>query len=128
MMTVLEYGQERAFACALLGLALALASAVSVTAAPLAAQLGPVVALGEPAGGFVGRLTVTPDRGPVGTPITVSGQGLPPGEDIELIWRTVKGSWKVAGGEYFGRAFDPIAYRIATVKSDKSGALTATFA
>jgi hypothetical protein len=127
MMTVPEHGRERALACALLGLALALASAVSVAAAPLAAQLGPVVSLGEPAGGFVGRLNVVPDRGPVGTAVTITGQGLPPGEDIELVWRTVEGSWKVAEGQYFGRAFDPVAYRIATVKSDKSGALTATF-
>jgi hypothetical protein len=49
------------------------------------------------------------------------------GQDIQLIWNTVKGSWKVADGEYHGRSFDPVAYRIATVKSDASGAFTATF-
>src|SRR3981081_2890251 len=111
MMTVLER-QERTLACALLGIAVALASAVSAGAAPLAAQLGRAVPLGEPDGGFVGRLNITPDHGPVGTPVTVSGQGLPPEQDVDLIWRTVQGSWKVADGEYHGRAFDPVAYRI----------------
>ena len=114
-------------ACALLGLAFSLAIAIRAEAAPLAAQLGPAVSLGEPAGGYVGRLSVTPEHGPVGTPVTVTGQAPPPGQDIDLLWRTVEGSWKVADGEYHGRAFDPIAYRIATVKTDKSGAFTASF-
>jgi len=135
MSLVLEHGRGRAVACALLRfsflglplLGLSLGSSGRSAAAPLAAQLGPAVTLGEPAAGFVGRLNVTPDHGPVGTPVTVTGQGLPAEQDIDLIWRTVQGSWKVADGEYHGRAFDPIAYRIATVKSDKSGAITATF-
>ena len=126
----LEHGRERAFACALLAvsvLTFGLGFAGNVAAAPLAAELGPAVSLGEPVGGYVGRLNVTPEHGPVGTPVTVTGQGLPPGQDIDLLWRTVEGSWKVADGEYHGRAFDPIAYRIATVKSDKSGAFTVSF-
>jgi len=34
----------------------------------------------------------------------------------------VKGRWKVTTAEYHGREFTPIAYRIATVKSDKGRA------
>jgi hypothetical protein len=123
--TVTGPARLSAAACALI--AFSLSSTAGALAAPLAADLGPVVSLGEPAGGFVGRLSVTPEHGPVGTPVTVSGQGLPAGQDIDLVWRTVRGSWKVGNGEYNGRAFDPVAYRIATVKSDASGALTATF-
>jgi hypothetical protein len=123
--TVTGPARLSAAACALI--AFSLSSAAGALAAPLAADLGPVVSLGEPAGGFVGRLSVTPEHGPVGTPVTVSGQGLPPGQDIDVVWRTVRGSWKVGNGEYNGRAFDPVAYRIATVKSDASGAFTATF-
>jgi hypothetical protein len=126
-MTLLEHGQERALACALLGFAVALASAVGAAAAARAAEFGPAVTLGEPAGGYVGRLNVTPDHGPVGTSVSVTGQGLPPGQDIDLLWRTVEGSWKVADGEYHGRDFAPIAYRITTVKSDKSGAFAVSF-
>ena len=38
------------------------------------------------------------------------------------------GSWKVTTAEYFGRAFAPVAYRIAAVKTDAAGRFTATFA
>src|ERR1019366_3821842 len=128
MMTLgLEHGRGRAMTCALLGLAFSLATAASATAAPLAAQLGPVASLAEPNGGYVGRLSVTPEHGPVGTPVTVTGQGLPPEQNIDVLWRTVEGSWKVADGQYNGREFAPIAYRIASVKTDKSGAFTASF-
>ena len=97
-------------------------------AAPRAAELGPVVAQAEVRGGFVGRLKVAPEHGPVGTPVTVTGEGLPPGQDFDLAWSTVSGSWKVTTSEYFGRAFTPVAYRIATVKTDASGRFTASFA
>jgi hypothetical protein len=126
-MTLVRCG--RLGACALVALSLAFLTSASIAtaAAPLAAQLGPRVSLGEPAGGYVGHLNATPDHGPVGTPVTLTGQGLPPEQEIQLVWNTVTGSWKVGDGEYHGRSFDPIAYRIAAVKSDKSGAFTATF-
>jgi len=73
-------GPARLSAAAGALIAFALSSPAGVLAAPLAADLGPVVALGEPAGGFVGRLNVTPEHGPVGTPVTVRGQGLPAGQ------------------------------------------------
>src|SRR5437879_1000260 len=95
-------GRLSAAACALI--AFALASISNALALPLAAELGPAVSVGEPSGGFVGRLNVTPDHGPVGTLVTVTGQGLPPEQDIELLWRTVQGSWKVADGGDRGRA------------------------
>ncbi|HEY6256106.1 MAG TPA: hypothetical protein VIY51_09970 [Xanthobacteraceae bacterium] len=125
-MTDVRHGRLSALACALA--VFAIASAGAATAAPLAAELGPVVSIGESAGGYVGHLNVTPDHGPVGTAITITGTGMPAGQDIELIWTTVNGSWKAGDGEYHGRSFDPVAYRIATVKSDKSGAFSATFA
>ena len=75
----------------------------------------------------MGRINVAPEHGPIGTPLTVSGQGLPPEQDLELVWRTVKGSWKVGDGEYHGREFTPVAFRIATVKTDKSGQFTTSF-
>ena len=81
----------------------------------------------EPSGGFVGQLKVTPSHGPAGTPVTVTGQGFPAEQEFELVWRTVKGSWKVTPAEYHGREFTPAAYRIATVKSDKAGRISASF-
>ena len=64
-------GRLAGLACALF--ALSLASIVQPVAAPLASQLGPEVAIAEPRDGFVGRLNVSPENGPVGRkiPLTV---------------------------------------------------------
>lgn len=94
---------------------------------PLAAELGPAALLAEPSGGFVGRMAVTPLHGPVGTPVKVMAEGLPAGQEFQLVWRTVKGGWKVDGAAYHGREYVPVAYEIAKVKSDEAGKLSATF-
>jgi len=116
-------GRLFALACAFA----ALVFAPVALAAPRAGELGPEVALTEPAGGYVGHLKVTPTHGPVGTPLTVTGEGFPAEQQFELAWRTVKGRWNVTIAEYFGREFIPTAYRIATVRSDKNGHISASF-
>src|SRR5437660_11107060 len=115
-----------ALACALVGLVLAFP--LGAFATPRAAELGPQMPLAEPSGGYVGQLKVTPEHGPVGTPIAVTGEGFPAGEEFDLVWGTVTGSWKVTTAEYFGREYRPAAYRIATVKRDGSGRIAAKFA
>ena len=100
---------------------------VAGVAAPRAAELGLEAQLAEPSGGYVGRLKVAPEHGPAGTPLTVTAEGLPPEQEFDLVWRTVKGSWKVANAEYHGREYRPIAYRIAKVKTDTAGRATAIF-
>jgi hypothetical protein len=116
---------SRALACTFA--AWLVASAGAACAAPRAAELGPEVPLAEPAGGFVGRLNVTPEHGPAGTPVTVTGEGFPVREELQLVWRTVKGRWKVTIAEYHGREYSPAAYRIATVRSDATGRIAARF-
>src|SRR5262245_27953358 len=108
-------------------LALTLGFGAAARAAPRAAELGPEVAMAEPAGGFVGRLKVAPARGVAGTPLTVSGEGFPAGQNFDLVWRTVKGRWKVTIAEYHGREYTPAAYRIASVTSDSAGRISANF-
>jgi hypothetical protein len=115
-------GKLAALACAILFVFASVANA-----APRAADLGPEVPMAEPSGGFVGQLKVTPTHGPVGTPVTVTGQGFSAEQELQLVWRTVKGSWKVTPAEYHGREFTPAAYRIATVKSDSAGRIVASF-
>ncbi len=108
-------------------LAFSLLSFQGTVAAPLAAELGPVAPPAAVSGAYVGQLKVMPEHGPVGTPVTVTGEELPAGQEFQLVWATVKGSWKVTTAEYFGREFTPIAYRIASVKSDEAGRIAATF-
>jgi len=105
----------------------AFAAPYSVLAAPLAAELGQQVALTVPSDGYVGRLSVTPAHAPVGALVMVSGQGFPPEQEFDLVWRTVNGSWNAGDGEYRGREFNAVAYRIATVRSDREGRVTAQF-
>jgi hypothetical protein len=114
-----------AFAFALAGLAVAFVH--GATAAPRAAELGAEVALGAPSGGFVGRLKVEPTHGPVGTPVTVTGEGFPAGQALDIVWSTVTGHWNVTTAEYFGREFKPAAYRITQVMSDGAGRIAASF-
>jgi hypothetical protein len=118
-------GRLMALACALA--AFALAATGGALAAPRAADLGSETAMAEPAGGHVGRLSVAPEHGPAGTPLQVTGDGFPAEQEFELVWRTVKGRWKVTIAEYHGREYTPVAYRIATVKSDKAGRIAARF-
>src|SRR5258708_1392373 len=113
-------------ACALVGLARAFPHGVFAT--PRAADLGPQMPLAEPSGGYVGQLKVTPDHGPVGTPIAVTGEGFAASQEFDVVWVTVTGSGKGTTAEYFGREYRPAAYRIATVKSDASGRIAAKFA
>ena len=36
---------------------------------------------------------------------TVTGEGFPARQEFELVWRTVKGRWKVTIAEYHGREY-----------------------
>jgi hypothetical protein len=118
-------GRLAGLACALL--ALSLVSHSRALAASPAAALGPEVSAGEPSGGYVGRVSVSPEHGPAGTPLTVTAEGLPAGQEFQLVWRTVNGAWKVTDAEYHGRDYKLVAYEIAKVKTDQAGRLSATF-
>src|SRR6516164_1186167 len=96
-------------------------------AARLTAALGPEIVIGEPSGGYVGRLVVAPEHGPTGTPLTVTAEGLPPREEFQLVWRTVDGAWKVTDAEYRGREYRAVGYEIAKLKTDQTGRLNAQF-
>jgi len=76
----------------------ALFVAVLLMPAAASAQPGREAPFATPRG-FVGHMTVSPEHGPPGTPVRVTAEGLPADTDFQLVWRTVKGRWKVAQGE-----------------------------
>ncbi len=92
-----------------------------------AESLGPITPIAEPRGGYVGTLVVKPEHAVAGTPVQLTASGLPPGEEFELAWSTVKGAWNAGNGEYRGRDYRPAAYRIASARTDSSGSFTTTF-
>src|SRR4029077_12177867 len=102
-------------------------AAPALAAAPLAAAVGPEAAEAQPARVFVGKLRLAPDHAPQGKQIAVTASGLPADQDFDLVWRTVKGSWKAADGEYHGRDYQPVGYRIASLHSDSAGKIAARF-
>jgi hypothetical protein len=104
------------------------ALASPAVAAPNATALGPVAAEAEPQGGFVGKLALSPNHGPAGSAVLATADGLPPNQEIALVWRTMKGAWKAGNGEYHGRDYKPVGYRIAAVKTDAAGHLEQRFA
>ena len=117
-------GRLAGLACALVALALSSPARRSLPQRP---PLGPEVKVSKPRDGYVGRMDVPPEHGPAGTPVTVTAEGLPPGEEFQIVWVTYNGEWKVANAEYRGREFTEAAYEVAKVKSDPSGRLTAKF-
>ena len=58
---------------------------------------------------------------------TVTGDRLPPNQEFQLVWRTVKGSWKVAEPSITAAKYKPVAYEIAKVRSDAAGRFSASF-
>ncbi|MDP3984412.1 MAG: hypothetical protein Q8Q52_05305 [Acidimicrobiia bacterium] len=79
---------------------------------------------------LVGSITLAPSRGLPGTPVTVTGEGLPPAANLTLQWTTVSGKWVLEGEraeEYHGRSFDPVTIDLGTARTDATGALEATF-
>lgn len=113
----------------LVALAAAMAAILPLPAASAgrAADLGPAAPLVQPKDGFVGRLALDPPEGPAGTVVTARGRGLPANAELDLVWRTVQGRWKVAEAEYHGREYTPVGYVVARVTTDAAGAFAASF-
>jgi hypothetical protein len=75
-----------------------------------------------------GTLTITPDAGPLGTPFTISGAGLPASTSLQLTWSTNKATW-VADVEpntvnYLGDQYTKLTVNLANVTTDVNGAFS----
>src|SRR3990170_1701884 len=76
--------------------------------------------------GFVGALEVTPDRGPVGTRITLTGRGLPANAAVDVLWQTVEAEWLQEPPLFKGIGIREVQHRIATVTTGADGSFTTT--
>ncbi|MBI4280448.1 MAG: hypothetical protein HY660_18500 [Armatimonadetes bacterium] len=81
--------------------------------------------------GFVGTLAVTPERGPVGTRVTLTGAGLPASATLSVVWTTVDAGWDLEhrNGQYIGifngRTYREVRRPLAAVTTDADGKFTA---
>jgi hypothetical protein len=104
------------------------AAPVPVPSLPgVAALPGPVVDPGKPSADLKVLKTV-PDVAVSGTPVTISGSGLPAGKDVLLTWGTANVDWVVDARadsvDYLGRKVTKYTVQLATAKTDSSGAFS----
>jgi hypothetical protein len=74
-------------------------------------------------------LTLAYDRpAVVGATVRASAGGLPPGRDVELVWKTVRGGWVVEDAYHFkGKKYSDAATTLGRFSVASDGALDATF-
>jgi hypothetical protein len=79
-------------------------------------------------------LKASPERGPAGTTITLTGDGLPPGKTAEIVWVTVDTRYEVTeavsrdilGVQYAGRVWSTSRVPLGTASIDADGVVIAT--
>jgi hypothetical protein len=79
---------------------------------------------------YVGKVVLAPGHGLPGTVVTVTGSGLPPNAELDLMWGTVKGRWVLKGSyneEYHGREFESVTRPLRRIRTDETGHVQATF-
>jgi hypothetical protein len=85
------------------------------------------------AGTFSGRLTLTPEHGPVGTQVTANGQGFPANTVLDLVWESYDGRWAIEQRDgqdwnaFQGIVFEERFERIVRVETDGQGRFNTTF-
>lgn len=88
---------------------------------------GPLAELPEADPDAVALLTSTPESGAVGSTFTLSGAGLPPDAETQILWGTYTGSYlmKVTPEtvEFHERQFEPINVVLAETTTDSDGRL-----
>ena len=74
------------------------------------------------------NLAVTPNQGAVGTPITISGNGLPANTALGLTWSTADGTWvtdiQPNSVNYLGTKYTKFNVDMTSVTTDVNGAFT----
>ncbi len=77
-------------------------------------------------------LLAKPEKGPVGTSFTLSGDGLPKSKALEIFWVTVDGSWDLGAMpetvEFYARKFTPKRISLGRATTTAEGTLAAPLA
>lgn len=79
---------------------------------------------------LAGTMNIAPDRGPAGTKVNVTANGLPAATTLRLIWTTSDCKWLITGKqqeEYKGRKCTGLDQVLADVTTDSAGALATSF-
>ena len=73
----------------------------------------------------VTNIEVVPQQGPEGTPITITGKGLPANVSMPLTWSTADGYWKVGVDpttvNYMGNGYLKYSVKLADITTDANG-------
>ncbi|WP_066308821.1 hypothetical protein [Bacillus sp. FJAT-29814] len=78
---------------------------------------------------FPGEITLSTDKGEVGTPVHFSIKGLDPNTETQLEWKTVEGKYDLNGlYEFTGVSFKDKVVPLTAGKSDANGVLEGDFA
>ncbi|MBI4674087.1 MAG: hypothetical protein HY741_20780 [Chloroflexi bacterium] len=107
-------------------------AAVPPRSAPTAVAQQPNIASAtEPTPVSLALLKVEPVKGYIGSSFTINGEGLPPNQTIEFLWKTVDGNFSMQASaetiEFYERKF--VEKRVALGKAvvDAQGRVSATF-
>ena len=109
------------------------ASASAATgAASTTATIPPVTASATVAPADLKLLKMTPDNGVAGTAFTITGEGLPPGKDVDLSWATADGSYNLTATaenvQFIGKVYKDKRLSIGTGHVGADGKLSVSVA
>src|SRR4051812_29900529 len=77
---------------------------------------------------FPGKITLSTDKGVVGTPVHFTIKGLEPNTETKLEWKTVEGKYDLNGlYEFTGVSFKDKVVPLTMGKSDANGQLEGDF-
>ncbi len=77
---------------------------------------------------YVGKFSVNPGRGPIGTLVTAQGSGFAPNASLDLVWQAFTGKWNVDYDKYLGREYGEQIQPLTKVQADAAGAFEARIA
>ncbi|TAN31281.1 MAG: hypothetical protein EPN30_00250 [Actinomycetota bacterium] len=77
---------------------------------------------------YQGHLSLEPSTGVPGTVVKVVGSGLPSGQEVQISWQQITGSWQTtSGGELLGASYSQTFKPLTSAATGADGSLSASF-